>query len=123
LRKSLVGVAITACVVVLALGFTTRLLGLNVGTVEANVPNIRLGMSLQQVEGLLGRPAESKNAYGFVMVRTAERPPKTRKVLAWEGEWIEHRGVASVYFDADDRVISASFKPTTQPSLWDHLGL
>ena len=70
-----VGVALVA----LALAFTDRALSLQPGVTEANAKRIRLGMTLQEVEALLGSPNSLIAPVPFKVGTTIPRPP--------DGEW------------------------------------
>jgi hypothetical protein len=54
LGRRVAWVAVAVCVVALAFGLTTRLLGMSPAVTKANVSRIRPGMSRAEVEALLG---------------------------------------------------------------------
>ena len=95
----LAGLALVA----LALLLTDRLLW-QPGLTEDNVRRLRPGMSLAEVEGLLGGPAAGQ-------LRDARRLPG----LWWQREWHEGSEVVVVQFFADGRVMSATGRGRPQP--------
>src|SRR4051794_40059365 len=86
-RLAWVGVAL--CLVALALGVTVRLLEPPPGVTEANVRRIRLGMTLAEVEAVLGQPPDSCEA-------------ETEEV--WSATWSGEEGDVDVTFDEKDRI-------------------
>jgi hypothetical protein len=69
------------------------------GVTEANVRRIRPGMSVQQVEGLLGGPAKSTRRNGC----------SGRGPLPWWGCWVGSEGFATVHFDPHGRAVDGRF--------------
>jgi hypothetical protein len=67
------------------------------GVTEANVRRIRPGMTVQQVEGLLGGPARYPVSQNDGWDRS------------WAGLWFGPDGVADVYFDQHGRVEDGKF--------------
>ena len=98
-RVFLLGVGLA--LVALGLAFTDWALSLQPGVTEANVKRIRPGMALEEVEALLGGPAD-----------TAQRADKCGG--DWLREWRCPRGEVYVLCGPDGRVIQAVFqrKPT-----------
>jgi hypothetical protein len=97
-RLAWIGVAL--CLVVLALGVMVRLLGPTPGITEENVGRIRAGMTMEEVEAILGREPD-----GWVTMG------KRRLAAVWHSE----TGVAFVNPNTDGRVGSASFWEEPDP--------
>jgi hypothetical protein len=95
-RVYLLGVGLA--LVALALAFTDWALSLQPGVTEANSRRIRAGMSLAEVESLLGRPA------GW-----AQRTDRCGG--DWLRKWGCPRGEVIVLSSPDDRVMRAAFHP------------
>jgi hypothetical protein len=95
-RLAWVGVAL--CVVLLALGVTERLLEPSPGVTDANLRRIRNGMTLNEVEGILGGPAYKWGSW--VNLDTGEKYSKR--------EWQGPAGHAIVSFSEDGRVTNVS---------------
>jgi hypothetical protein len=104
-RLAWVGMAL--CLVALAFGVTVRLLKLPPGVTETNVGLIRKGMTLTEVEGILGESAKHE-----IDLRGCALPHLTRR---WRGTaecarlWPGAEGCACVGFDEDGRVAGAVF--------------
>jgi hypothetical protein len=102
-RVYLLGVGLA--LVALGLAFTDWALSLRPGVTEANVKRIRPGMSLEEVERIFGRAADSKLAcpFGDMFVP-----------CDWYRNWYEIGGEARLVFDAQNRVISAEFERNSE---------
>jgi hypothetical protein len=114
--KKLIRVAIAACVVILTLGLTTRMLDLTVGAVEVNVPSIRAdgcgavrytaGLALL-AEGFAMRPYRLGMGVLVVLVACPVSPPPChaqQSPVVPQGQG-EH--VFSVAFSPDGKMIAA----------------
>jgi hypothetical protein len=88
-RVYLLGVGLA--LVALALVITEAALGPPPGVTQPNVHRIRPGMTMQEVEALLGGPPALRLGRG----------------AQWEGL----DGVAVVFLDRDGRVVAAEFRP------------
>jgi hypothetical protein len=95
-----VGLALVA----LALAFTDWALSLQPGVTEANAKRIRLGMTLQEVEALLGSPNYLIPPVTFKVGTLIPRPP--------DGEWNSDCVRVVVLFDEDGRVEEVTWSPT-----------
>jgi hypothetical protein len=95
-RVYLLGVGLA--LVALALAFTDWALSLKPGLTEANARRVRPGMTLGEVEALLGGPAD-----------TAQRADKCGG--DWLREWRCPRGEVYVLSGPDGRVMQAVFQP------------
>jgi hypothetical protein len=93
----LVGVALVA----LALLLTDRLLW-RPGLTEDNVRRIKAGMTLAEVEALLGGPATE------TIDGQAEGEPISPLRVRWQREWLEGGDSVVVQFWADGRVMATA---------------
>ena len=94
--------------VALALAVTDWALSLRPGVTEANAKRIRPGMTVQQVEGLMGGPAD----YTGPPIRwTVFEQSGPRVIISWVGFWTGIEGYAAVFFDQHGRVERADFDP------------
>jgi hypothetical protein len=91
-RLARVGVAL--CVVALAFGVTGRLVW-RPGVTESNVGRIREGMTLREVEVILGRKADGNGPL------IGPRPEGAKEMLWWE----EGNGWVAVWLDSERRVL------------------
>jgi hypothetical protein len=83
--------------VALALAFTDWALSLQPGVTEANAKRIRQGMTLGEVEALLGGPASTAG--------------RDKCGGDWQRQWQCTRGEVHVLSGPDDRVRQATFYP------------
>jgi hypothetical protein len=101
-RVYLLGVGLA--LVALALAFTDWALGLRPGVTEANVKRIQTGMTLAEVEFLLGSwPTEESVVARELAVSWVVNCYSTRL------SWFAPRGEARVYFRAGGRVEAAEW--------------
>jgi hypothetical protein len=78
---------------------------------QAGCDRIKLGMSLADVEAILGRPAGDYHDRPLVSnLRPGPAPGLVQKV------WIENAGAVVVHFDNNDRVMHAHFAPKLNPN-------
>ncbi|HYT90030.1 MAG TPA: hypothetical protein VEL76_15090 [Gemmataceae bacterium] len=105
-RVAWVGIALT--VVVLALGVTERLLW-QPGVTEANVRRLRAGMTLQEVENLLGGPSGNYSRIpdeeAGLWTIDPNRPDLNRQFFIGREVWIGDAVAVAVWFDAQGRVV------------------
>jgi hypothetical protein len=106
-RVYLLGVGLA--LVALALALTDWALTPGTGPTEANARRIRPGMTLEEVEALLGGPAGLE----YPLVEWSGRTPKRWQVERWGREWTGTAGRVVVSFGRDDRVEDSEFCPAS----------
>ncbi len=103
-RVYLAGVGLA--LVALGLGFTDWALTPPPGVSAANVRRIRSGMTLAEVEGILGGPA------GATLAAEMRRDGAVVKRARY---WNAPAGIACVIFDSRGRAVDSGFDPETIP--------
>jgi hypothetical protein len=109
-RVAWVGVAVT--LVALALGTTTRILGPSPGVTEANVRRIQPGMTMKEVEAILGTPPQERFSFDGMCFSNDDGSVQLRKPAGGWGRWIGPDGDARLEFQ-EGRVLTAGFSPAT----------
>ena len=93
-----------------ALAFlTTDTLLWRPGVTERNVRRIRPGMTPEEVEALLGGPAQSRQVVGAPLPRECWGSPQVRERMRIERWWLRGDVSARVAFTLKDRVRDAAF--------------
>ena len=103
----LLGVCVA--VVALALAVTDWALSLRPGVTQANVRRIRPGMTPEEVESLLGGPAQSRQVVGAPLPRECWGSPQVRERMRIERWWLRGDVSARVAFTLKERVRDAAF--------------
>src|SRR5262249_34589183 len=85
---------------------------------EENYGLIRLGMTLAEVETLLGGPAGHHRVLIKRIVQTRDDIDVPRLAEGPYRQWIDMRHMIGVQFDADDRVIGKDLGDVEPESLW-----
>jgi hypothetical protein len=82
-----------------------------------NYEMIRVGMTLEEVEGILGGPAGN---YGLQsrIVQTREDIDVARLAECRYLQWIDSSHIVGIQFDAADRVVGKDLGEVTPPPLW-----
>ena len=87
----------------LALAFTDWTLSLQPGVTDANARRIRVGMTLEEVEALLG-------GLGEAIANGSEWEVRGQTVQWWR--WVGSTGVVRVIVDETGRVVEARWRPS-----------
>src|SRR5215468_9888483 len=93
----------------LALAFTDWAMSLRPGVTEANVKRVRPGITPEEVEALLGGPAQSRQVVGAPLPRECWGSPHLRERMRIERWWLRGDVSARVVFTLEDRVRDAAF--------------
>jgi hypothetical protein len=103
-----VGLALLA----LAFAVTDWALSLQPGVTAANAKRIRVGMAEQEVESLLGRPAD-RYYHPWDVMPFLKRAPGSEP--EWEQCWSGDEGYIFIQSDAPGAVLVWGFLPSEQP--------
>jgi hypothetical protein len=82
---------------------------------QASVDRIEPGMAGDEVEQVLGRPADSKRMVGQPVVLGSVDGPRRRVRQSWRHVWDGPAGTVVVLMDDAGRVISAGYFDTSAP--------
>jgi hypothetical protein len=121
-RVYLLGVGLA--LVALALAVTDWALSLQPGVTEANLKRIRPGMTLAEVETLLGsRPVGEEDLYEVVRrdIHHCCLPAGWYARHAWRRHWRGPAGVAVIDFGLDGTLTEVTFAPASSASCLDRL--
>jgi hypothetical protein len=85
---------------------------------EENYDRLRPGMTLEEVEALLGGPAGNYGYHGTRIVQTRDDIDVPRVHQCRYLQWVGARHMIGIQFDAEDRVIGKDLGEVTPLPLW-----
>jgi hypothetical protein len=85
---------------------------------EENYGKIRVGMTLEEVEAILGGPAGNYGFRGQRIVQTREDIDVPRLAQCHYVQWIDSRHMVGIQFDTDHRVVGKDHGEVTPLPLW-----
>ena len=85
---------------------------------EENYGKIRVGMTLDEVEAILGNRAGNYGYNGQLIVQTQDDIDVTGLAQCRYLQWIDSRHMVGIQFGADRRVIGKDFGEVTPLPLW-----
>jgi hypothetical protein len=106
-RRRFLFLSLAAAVVALAIG--VWLLWPRTAITRENAEKIRLGMTLAEVEAILGGPPGN---YTGVFFKRDVSVPLTVEGSAGRQQWTDTRGVVIVFFDKQEKVMTSMYFPT-----------
>jgi hypothetical protein len=116
----LLGVGVT--LVAVAFVVTCQVLEAQPGVTEANFKRIKEGMSLAEVEAILGGRATSEVNFHRVLLRLKRCcfPVEEYDRCAWRRKWTSPRGTVTIMFGIEGTVTESHFEaaPPSGPLDW-----
>jgi hypothetical protein len=116
-RRRLLLFGLAAGLIVLAVG-TWLLWPQPTAITEENYGKIRVGMTREEVEAILGGPAGRYGFPGASIVQTHDAIDVPRLAECRYLQWIDSRRMVGVQFDADHRVVGKDLGKVTPLPLW-----